>query len=94
MYSYGNIQITENELHTFLRQLPKGKYSTFDILEQFRGFRIRNKGISVGSSWNAHFGKILKQCANTNNGLIKEIASKQVLIIDGRQTMSSDWEVN
>lgn len=94
MYSYGNINISEYELHRFLTSLSPGINSTFDLLEIFRGFRARNEGISVGSSWNAHFGKILKMCEERTEGtIIIEIDKGRHLRVNGGDTMASTWQI-
>lgn len=94
-YKCGEICINRDKFDDFLTNiLGEGEYSTFDILKEYQGCVKRNEGIDVGSSWNAHFGKILKQCENYNDGkIIKEISKKQQIIIDGGKTNTSFWKV-
>lgn len=92
-YKYGDLCINKQKLNNFLQGLPKIEYTTFDILKRYQGEIKRNKGISVGESWNAHFGKILGQCANETNGIIVKIAKGKKTTVDDGETTTAEWEL-
>jgi len=92
-YKHGDLCINKEKLNNFLRGLSKREYTTFDILREYQGEIKRNKGISVGESWNAHFGIILGQCANETNGIIRNIAKGTKTTVDGGGTTTAEWEL-
>lgn len=94
-YEYGDFKIKKQKLKDFLKnKVGKGQYTTYDILEKYQGTIKVNKGISGGSSHNAYFGKILKQCEkDTNGSLIKEVESNKEIDVDGEKTENSLWEI-
>lgn len=92
VYSSGDIVIQEKDLQTCLNKMPAGKYSTFDILQKYQGMATPNKGISAARSWNANFGKILKQFSK-NTGKIIEVEKNKKIVINGSSTTTSYWQI-
>ena len=72
-------------------------FDYFDAAKMLPGVSNEDKikyyeGISSGKSWNANFGKILKQCENETGGTaIKEVKKNARIIIDGGETECSIW---
>ena len=93
MYSDGDLRIATTRLDELIAQLGKGNYSTYDFIQKYQGFRAVNKGISVDRSWNASFGRILKQYSLDNPEKFKETRAKVSIEIGDDSTSTSYWEV-
>lgn len=92
MYSYGDLSINKSKLKNFLGTFDKGTYSTCEIIDKYQGTYYLNKKIPAEYSWNANFGKILKQCMiDTNNTIIREVDSH--ITDKEHNTTSSIWEI-
>jgi hypothetical protein len=93
MGSCGDLQIRDEELVDLFKKIGRGTYSTFDILKAYQGKVTRNEKIRPSKSWNASFGKVLKQLErNTQGKIIREVKSRVPIIIDGGPTTTSYWE--
>lgn len=65
---------------------------TSDIIREYMGGFLSNKGVGAHLSWNAQFGKIL--AANANLLGIEEISADQSVVDDlGHKTTSSKWRL-
>ena len=93
MYSDGDLCINKDRLDELIAKFEKGEYSTFDFIEEYQGFKAVNKGISGKRSWNASFGRILKQYSLDNPARIKEARADVAIEICGNGTSTSYWEV-
>ncbi len=96
-YISGDLKIPKKNIHDLLKLLKEtygGKeFLTRDILAQYMGHYHSDRGQPPGKSWNANFGKILKQCEK-ETGMIKEI-KKRVYTKDdsGNKTLNSLWKI-
>lgn len=93
MYKDGDLCISSDKLIRLLDRVGSGKYTTFDLIEKYQGFAAINKGKEVHESWNASFGRILKQFSKDHPKTIREIETKVGLFLDARKTTASRWEV-
>ncbi|MDX5630734.1 MULTISPECIES: hypothetical protein [unclassified Brenneria] len=84
------LEDTLDQLRTKVRNEKIDVYTT-DIIDSYMGGVHRNKGVPAGISWNAQFGKYLKRHADELG--IRELSSKNPLIIDGGNTRASLWDL-
>ena len=97
-YEYGDIKIKKDKFHEFLNKLKAEsiqRLSTFEVLKEYQGQIKRNEEITVGDSWNAHFGKILNKCSEDDFGktLIRNIEKNKYIEIDNGATTTAYWEI-
>ena len=95
-YSCGQIEIEEDVLHNFLRDLPKGKYGTSKLIEKFKKTSYCVQKVPPSESWNANFGKILRQCSRNDIGkTLIRLDAQQSPITDsnGNPTTETIWEI-
>ncbi len=90
-YKFGDIVIKETKIIKQLKSLPSGEYNTHELKRIFTGNGGINTGKSAGESWNAHFGKIIKDFSREHKELIEEIQSNTPISVDGKKTTSSIW---
>lgn len=76
-----------------MEKLKPGQYNTFDLIKHYQGFEARNEGKAVEDSWNASFGKILKQLSNDYPSKIQEIEAGVGKEDSGGRTTVSLWKV-
>ncbi len=96
-YQFGDLKIKKQKLHDFLKQLTPRDYYTRELISEYQKVEYQNnQGMPPSESWNANFGKILKQCSLDNDGnkYIKEIkAGASTQYMHGRPTLNSIWEI-
>ncbi|MEC5318503.1 hypothetical protein VSX61_06065 [Brenneria populi subsp. brevivirga] len=84
------LENTLNLLRAKVRDEKMDIYTT-DIINNYMGGVYRNKGVPVGISWNAQFGKYLKRHADELG--IRELSPKNPIKIDGGSTSASLWDL-
>ena len=96
MYHFGEITVSETDLHAFLKGLPKGEYGTTQIIEEYKKTPYCTQGVSPQKSWNANFGRILSQCSKDAEGskIIKLVTQQRnATDSNNRPTTEAVWEI-
>lgn len=90
-----NITVDLNEVSNALNRIrarPASETFTSEVIREYMGGFLSNKGVPVHLSWNAQFGRILSKNAEALG--IKELKPDQRVSDDlGRETTSSLWAV-
>lgn len=96
-YQFNDLKIEKNKIHNFLNSIEPKEYLTKELLSLYQSSPYyNNQGMAPANSWNANFGKILKQCHKDEIGrqYIQEIQSRvSTRDANNNPTTNSRWKV-
>ncbi len=93
MYRDGDLCISKDNLDRLFGKIEARVYTTFELIEEYQGFKAVNKGKSVSESWNASFARILKKYSLDYPHIIEQVRSKEQIFLDDIPTTTSSWEI-